>query len=140
MRPAVLTNPSQDRRIILQFVNHLFEGVWIDFQERQEMFVEADGLVVVAVEQPFAVQARLVDQTRQMDVITEPLVGAARKQFLHSPQTRRLPANRRDAVAGASLPPGHAVSSLQRPAAIPPAPTFFGQSPVGRKTFPLFPR
>src|SRR5215469_6910555 len=47
------------------------------------MFVEADGLVVIAVKQSFTMKARFVDQARKMDIPSQPLVGTARKQLLH---------------------------------------------------------
>src|SRR4030095_3310177 len=47
------------------------------------MFVEPDGFVVVTVEQAFAVQPRLVNQTRQMDITAEFLVRTAWMQSSH---------------------------------------------------------
>jgi hypothetical protein len=47
------------------------------------MFVEPDGFVVVTVEQAFAVQLRLVNQTRQMDITAEFLVRTAWMQSSH---------------------------------------------------------
>ena len=52
------------------------------FSSRSEqMFVEPDGLVVVAVKQTFAMQLRLVDQARQMHVTAEPFVRTPRKEL-----------------------------------------------------------
>src|SRR5947208_9311336 len=47
------------------------------------MLVEPDGFVVVTVEQAFAVQSRLVNQTRQMDITAEFLVRTAWMQSSH---------------------------------------------------------
>jgi hypothetical protein len=47
------------------------------------MFVEPDGFVVVTVEQAFAVQPCLVNQTRQMDITAEFLVRTAWMQSSH---------------------------------------------------------
>src|SRR5436305_14668496 len=47
------------------------------------MFVETDSLVVVSVEQTFAVQLCLVDQPRKMNVSAESLIRAAWQQLLH---------------------------------------------------------
>ncbi len=50
------------------------------------MFVEADRFVIVAVEQTLAMQTRLVDQAREVDVASETLVRTARTQFFHQLQ------------------------------------------------------
>src|SRR5436309_7452801 len=47
------------------------------------MLVEPHGFVVVTVEQAFAVQPRLVNQTRQMDITAEFLVRTAWMQSSH---------------------------------------------------------
>src|SRR5882757_4621072 len=47
------------------------------------MFVEPGGFVVVTVEQAFAVQPCLVNQTRQMDITAEFLVRTAWMQSSH---------------------------------------------------------
>src|SRR5881394_3041715 len=47
------------------------------------MLVESDGLIVVTVKQAFAVQPRLVNQTRQMDMTAEFLVRTAWMQSSH---------------------------------------------------------
>ena len=68
-------------------MNCLFEGIALDFEKAQEMLVEADGLVVVAVEQAFAMQLGLVDQTREMNVAAEFFVWTARMQSSHGGKT-----------------------------------------------------
>ena len=77
-----LRTQCENRRVVFAFVRRFLEGVRIDLQKRQQMFVESDRLVIVAVEQTAAMQARLVDQSRQMDVTAQPLVGTPRKQSL----------------------------------------------------------
>src|SRR6476620_5614400 len=47
------------------------------------MFVEPDDFVVVTVEQAFAMQPCLVNQTRQMDITAEFLVRTAWMQSSH---------------------------------------------------------
>ena len=86
MRQAILADPGQDVRVVFEFVSCLLEGIRINLQESEEMFVKPDGLVVVSSKQSFAMETRLVDQSRQMDVSAEPLIRTARKQFLHRPQ------------------------------------------------------
>ena len=69
-------------------MNCLFEGIALDFEKAQEMLVEADGLVVVAVEQAFAMQLGLVDQTGEMNVAAELFVRTARMQSSHERELR----------------------------------------------------
>ena len=66
----------------------VFKRVAVDFQKTEQMFVETDGLVVVAVEQTFAMQLRLVDQARQMNVSAELFVRTARMQSVASTRIR----------------------------------------------------
>jgi hypothetical protein len=47
------------------------------------MFVEADGLIVIAVEQTLLLQSRLIDQARKMNIVAQFLVWAARMPFSH---------------------------------------------------------
>jgi hypothetical protein len=47
------------------------------------MFVEADGFVIVAVKQTFAVKLRLVDQAREMNITPKLFVRTARMQSSH---------------------------------------------------------
>ena len=47
------------------------------------MFIEADGFVVVTIEQSFPMQSGLIDQTRQMHVTAKFLVRTAWMQSLH---------------------------------------------------------
>src|SRR5436305_2823731 len=54
------------------------------------MFVETDGFVIVAVEQTFAVEPRLVDQPRQMNVAAEFFVRTARMQSAHDSDLGRV--------------------------------------------------
>jgi hypothetical protein len=52
------------------------------------MFIEANGLVVVAVKQSFPVQPGFIDQTRQMHVAAQFLVRTAWMQSLHRDDRR----------------------------------------------------
>ena len=61
---TVLSNPVENGRVIVEFVSRFLEGVGIDFQKRQKMFVETDCLVIVAGEQTPAMEPSFVDQTR----------------------------------------------------------------------------
>src|SRR6266404_3077581 len=80
---AARFDPVQNCVIVLETMNCLFEGIALDFEKAEEMLVEADGLVVVAVEQAFAMQLGLVDQTREMNVAAEFFVWTARMQSSH---------------------------------------------------------
>src|SRR6476661_8852702 len=64
-------------------MNGLFKSIAVDFEEAEEMFIEADRLVVIAVEKSFAMEFRLVDQAREMNVAAEFLVRTARMQSSH---------------------------------------------------------
>src|SRR5438552_2331084 len=44
MAGTVLGNPIQDGGIIIQPIHRFFKGVWIQFEEREEMLIEPDGL------------------------------------------------------------------------------------------------
>ena len=81
MLHAVFAHPLQDGIVIVEAVSSFFERVRIELQEGEQMFIEADGLVVVAVEKPFAMKLGLIDQTRQMDITTQLLVRTARMQL-----------------------------------------------------------
>src|SRR5438309_11783110 len=80
---SILIDPIEYLGVIVKTIGDFFEVVAIKFEKSEKMFVEADGFVVIAVKQPFAMQTGLVDQTRQMNIATELLVGTARSQFLH---------------------------------------------------------
>src|SRR5215212_12099691 len=87
MRCAVLAHPLENLSVVIEPIGDRFERVAIQLQERKQMLVEADSLVVVAVEQPLAVEPRFIDQPRQMDVTAELLVRTAGAQFLsHCPK------------------------------------------------------
>jgi hypothetical protein len=58
---SIFLYPLQNRGVIIEFVGNLFECVSIDFEKRQQMFIEADGFVIVAVEQSFPMQSGFVD-------------------------------------------------------------------------------
>ena len=78
MLRAVLLDPLENRADHHRDVGRFFERIRIHFQKGEQMLVEPDRLVIVTIEQPFPMQPRLVDQTRQMDVTAQPFVGTAR--------------------------------------------------------------
>ena len=80
---SILIDPIEDLGVIVKTIGNFFEFVAVKFEKGEKMFVEANGFVVIAVKQPFAMQTGLVDQTRQMNIATKFLVRTARSQFLH---------------------------------------------------------
>src|SRR5437660_11624044 len=80
---SILIDPIEYLGVIVKTIGDFFEVVAVELEKGEKMFVEADGFVVIAVKQPFAMQTGLVDQTRQMNIAAELLVGTARSQFLH---------------------------------------------------------
>src|SRR5436190_20926502 len=80
---SILIEPIEDLGVIVKTIGNFFEFVAVKFEKGEKMFVEANGFVVIAVKQPFAMQTGLVDQTRQMNIATKFLVRTARSQFLH---------------------------------------------------------
>src|SRR6266513_4057274 len=103
------------------------------------MFVEPDGFVVVTVEQAFAVQPRLVNQTRQMDITAEFLVRTAWMQSSHeSPMVAMW-----QAMAARRHLENWTLSSAKASAFVPRAillvPTRSARSRVGPKTSRLSP-
>src|SRR5207302_8038539 len=80
---SILIDPTEDFGIVVKTIGNFFKVVAVELEKGEKMFVEADGFVVIAVKQPFAMQTGLVDQTRQMNIAAELLVGTARSQFLH---------------------------------------------------------
>src|SRR5438552_3581969 len=71
-----------------QTVGSFFERITVQFQKCEQMFVEANCFVIVAVEQALPVQLSFIDQTRQMHVTAELRVRAARMQFLHQREAK----------------------------------------------------
>src|SRR5881275_2934497 len=80
---SVLSYPIQNSLVVVKLVCDLFECVVVDFQKGEQMLIEANGFIVVTVEQSFPVQPGLVDQTRQMHVTAQFLVRTARMQSVH---------------------------------------------------------
>jgi len=80
---AVLNDPIEDFSVVIKTIGDFFEVVAIELKESEKMFVESNRLVVVAVEQTFAMQPGFVDQTRQMNIAAKFFVGTARSQLLH---------------------------------------------------------
>src|SRR5437899_2621748 len=80
---SILIDPTEDFGIVVKTIGDFFKVVAVKLEKGEKMFVEADRFVVIAVKQPFAMQTSLVDQTRQMNIAAELLVGTARSQLLH---------------------------------------------------------
>src|SRR5204863_7136227 len=80
---SILIDPIEHLGIIVKTIGDFFKVVAVKLEKGEQMFVEADRFVVIAVKQPFAMQTGLVDQTRQMNIAAELLVGTARSQLLH---------------------------------------------------------
>jgi hypothetical protein len=53
MLGAIFADPLENGRVI-ELVRHLFEDVGIKFQEGEQMLVEANGFVVIAIKQSLA--------------------------------------------------------------------------------------
>src|SRR5437879_11850077 len=85
---SVFSYPSQNCLVVVKLVCDLFECVTVDFQKGEQMLIEANGFIVVTVEQSFPVQPGLVDQTRQMHVTAQFLVRTARMQSVHRDDCR----------------------------------------------------
>src|SRR5205809_2495794 len=83
MSGPVFLHPLQNCVVFLQPVNNLFKCVAVEFEKREQVFIEPNGFIVVTVKQSFAVQPGLIDQTRQMHVTAQLLVRTARMQSLH---------------------------------------------------------
>src|SRR5438477_5995307 len=80
---SILIDPTEDFGIVVKTIGDFFKVVAVKLEKGEKMFVETDRFVVIAVKQPFAMQTGLIDQTRQMNIATEFLVGTARSQLLH---------------------------------------------------------
>src|SRR5882757_8626396 len=80
---SILIDPSEYFGIVVKTIGDFLKLVAVKLEKGEKMLVEADGFVVIAVKQPFAMQTGLIDQTRQMNVAAELLVGTARSQLLH---------------------------------------------------------
>src|SRR5947209_18498786 len=88
LRP-VLFDPLENGVVLAQPVGRFLKRIRVELKKRQQMLVEPDGLVNVTIEQPFAMQLRLVDQAGQMNISAEALVGTAWSQFLHRARLSR---------------------------------------------------
>src|SRR5438477_13163772 len=88
MFQAVLFNPPQDRLIVFQTMHRLFESIAIELKKTKQMLVEADGFIIVTVEEALAMQLGLVDQTGEMNVAAELFVRTARMQSSHGRKLR----------------------------------------------------
>ena len=78
---ALFAYPFQNSRVVFASVRRFLKRFRIEFQKREQMFIESGRLVIVAVKQTFAMQARFVDQSRQMHVTAESFVGTAWKKL-----------------------------------------------------------
>src|ERR1700751_321160 len=82
---SIFLPPSQDCLVVVAFIGDFFERVTVDFEKCEQRLVEPDSFVVVTVQQAFAVQPRLINQTRQINVTAEFLVRTAWMQSSHEP-------------------------------------------------------
>src|ERR1043166_4944415 len=105
MLGAVLLHPFQDLIVAIQSIRCLFECVAVQLQKSEQMLVEADGFVVVSVEKSLAMEARFVDQAREMNVTAELLVWTTRMGF----------ASRRQLKSQAEAGPPERVNSAPAP-------------------------
>jgi hypothetical protein len=80
---SIQIDPTEDLGIVVKTIGDFFKVVAVKLEKGEQMFVEADRFVVIAVKQPFAMQTGFVDQTRQVNIAAELLVGTARSQLLH---------------------------------------------------------
>ena len=53
---SVFLHPIQNCLIVFQLVSCLLERVAVEFEKREQMFIEPNGFVIVTVKQTFAVQ------------------------------------------------------------------------------------
>src|SRR4051812_13229475 len=84
MLRRIVLDPLEHRCVIVEAIGGFLERIRIQLQESEQMFIEAYSLVVVAVEQALAMQARLVDWPREGDVTAEAVVRTPRQQlFAH---------------------------------------------------------
>src|ERR1043166_6404612 len=87
MLGGVLLHPFQHFIVARKPVRGFLERVAVQLQKSEQMFVEADSFIVVSVEESLPVQARFVDQAREMNVAAQFLVRTTRMRF---PDRRQL--------------------------------------------------
>src|SRR6516164_4783876 len=104
---AVLFHPLQNRFVLFQTMHGILKHVTVNLKKAKEMFIEPNGLVIVAVEKSLPVQLRLVDQAREMNVAAELFVRTARMQSSHG---RKLGGVRRSSCAERNIRPGFLLS------------------------------
>src|SRR2546430_593694 len=90
MLGRIVVNPIQNRFVRFEPMDRLFKRITIKFKKAEEMFVESNGLVVVTIEQPFAMELRFIDQAREMNVAAEFFVRTARMQSSHWEESGRV--------------------------------------------------
>src|SRR5256885_1369695 len=83
MLRRIFLDPFENGVVFFQTMDCVFEDVAVDFEKAEEMFIEPDGFIIVPVEQAFAMQLRLINQTREMNVAAEFFVRTARMQSSH---------------------------------------------------------
>ena len=82
MLGAVFFDPLKNRAVVVETIGCFFEVVAVQLEKREQVLIETDGLVIVSVKKPLAMELRLVDQTRQMHVTAQTVVRAPRDQLL----------------------------------------------------------
>ena len=100
---SVLRDPLQNRFVVLVQLATSSNASPSNFEKRQQMLVEPNGLIVVAIEQASAMKSGLIDQTRQMHVSAKFLVGTARVQSLHGEKLYEVAGKGRWVTAEKSL-------------------------------------
>src|SRR4029077_1026860 len=74
---SIFLHPRENCLLVIQLVSDFFECFSVEFEKREQVLIEPDGFIIVTVEQAFAMQPCLVNQTRQMDITAEFLVRTA---------------------------------------------------------------
>ena len=58
---SIFVDPVKNRGVIVKTIGDFFEVVAVKFEKGENMFVEANGFVVITVKQSFTMQAGLID-------------------------------------------------------------------------------
>src|SRR5256885_5228476 len=80
MLGRIFLDPFQNAVVLFEPMHRLFKSVAVDLEKTEKMFIETNRLVVVTVEQPFAMELCLIDQAWKMNVAAEFFVRTARMQ------------------------------------------------------------
>src|SRR5437763_7454678 len=88
MLGGIVVNPIQNRFVLFELMDRFFKSVAVKFKKTEQMFVESNRLVVITIEQSFAMEFRLIDQAWKMNVAAEFFVRTARMQSSHGEKIR----------------------------------------------------